>query len=73
MTRVCDHCGRPKGKPYHFKGICDTVFLSDGREVHRNRVEIGGDLHDEIHEFGLKIISRNFTPEMRSMMKKEKV
>lgn len=68
MPKFCERCGRPKGAPYHFAGICDQVRLNDGRVVMRNRVEVGGDLHDEIHEFGLKVVSRNLTAEMRSQI-----
>lgn len=65
MPNFCKQCNRPKGEPYHLFGICDTVRLTDGRTVRRERVEIGGDLHEEIHPHGLKVESRTITQEMR--------
>jgi hypothetical protein len=69
MPRFCTQCGRPKGSPYHFAGICDTATLSDGRTVHRRRVEPGGDLHDSLGS-DLKVVSRRITPSMRAEMEK---
>ena len=69
MARFCSNCGRPKGLPYHYRGICDTVRLTDNRVVHRERIEIGGDIHDELGPT-LKVEFRNITPEMRTEMQK---
>ena len=67
MPKICTQCGRPEGPPHHFVKICDTVALSDGRIVHRSRVEVGGNLHDALGP-DLKIVSRNITPTMREKM-----
>lgn len=50
--RYCNFCGKPK-----HKGLCDMAKLSDGRVVHVSRIEMGGDLHDQIGD-DLKIVNR---------------
>jgi hypothetical protein len=32
--------------------------LSDGTVVHASRIEIGGDLHDQLDKNGLKVVNR---------------
>lgn len=59
--KFCLYCNRPKDKSH----ICDLVSLTDGRMVHNQRVEAGGDLRDSLGE-ELKIKGRNVTPEMRN-------
>lgn len=72
MPKFCKNCNRPKGQPHHLFGICDQVRLSDGRVVHAQRVKVGGDLHDQLDKDGLKVASRNITPEMREQAEKRK-
>lgn len=50
-------------------GVCDMVKLSDGRVVHANRVEIGGDLREMLGD-NLKVTERFVTSEMRKMAAK---
>ena len=49
----CKSCGREK-----HKGLCDLALLSNGRVVQSKRIDIGGDLHDELHPYGLKVVNR---------------
>ena len=70
MPSFCKNCNRPKGPPHHIFGICDTVRLSDGRTVHRQRIELGGDLQFAIGD-DLKVVHRNVTSEMREQHRKE--
>lgn len=50
--KICKMCNRPK----HI-GLCDMATLSDGRVVHVNRIDQGGDLHEAIGD-KLKVINR---------------
>jgi hypothetical protein len=34
------------------------ALLSDGRIVHSKRIDIGGDLHDQLDPKGLKVVNR---------------
>ncbi len=72
MPDLCKQCNRPKGAPFHLFKICDLVRLSNGRSVHAARVKTGGDLHDELGKDGLRVVSRNITPEMREQAEKLK-
>lgn len=67
--KPCPNCRRPRGLPHHVMGVCDMVKLSDGRVVHANRVEIGGDLREMLGD-NLKVTERFVTSEMRKMAAK---
>jgi signal transduction histidine kinase len=68
MAKLCNTCGRPR-----HDGLCDMVTLSDGRHVHRERVRLGGDLHDQIGD-DLKVANvwRKFDTEQLKMERDER-
>ena len=57
MAKRCDICGWPKGDEHHFDGVCDMAELSNGRIVAAKRIDVGGDLHEELGE-DLKVVNR---------------
>jgi hypothetical protein len=67
----CGICNRPDGEPDHILGVCDMARLSDGRVVHVSRLDVGGDLHDQIGD-ELNVLTRYITPEMRKQAEKRR-
>jgi hypothetical protein len=54
MPKWCITCGRQK-----HKGLCDMVTLSDGRVMHRERIEdFTSDIHEEILQGKVKVANR---------------
>ena len=57
MTNFCKDCGRPK-----HKGLCDMALIFDGRHgsrtVHANRLDKGGDLHQDVEDGRVKVVNR---------------
>lgn len=61
----CAKCNRSKSTTvFAGKHLCDTVILTDGREVHADRLKPGRDLE------GARVEQRNITEEMRNLMRK---
>lgn len=61
----CAKCSRSKDTTrVAGKHLCDLVVLTDGREVHADRLKPGGDLE------GARVVQRNITEEMRNLMEK---
>lgn len=64
MSKWCRTCGRKR-----HKGLCDMVELTNGRVVHSKRVDLGGDLHEELGET-LKVKNRWIKPDLLKKNKK---
>lgn len=61
MAKLCKTCGRPNTAEFHketpFGMLCDMVTLSNGHIVARQRIELDGDLHDQLGD-DLKVVKR---------------
>jgi hypothetical protein len=56
-VKFCKSCNRPKEKGH----VCDVAELSDGRVVAAKRLDIGGDLREQIGD-DLKVVNRWIKP-----------
>jgi len=73
VAKVCNICGRRKGKyrergqyfpdPNHSKlGLCNMANLTDGRIVHVNRIDrLDGDVRAQIDKGEVKVARRWWT------------
>lgn len=64
--KLCKICGRKR-----HSGFCDMATLSDGRVVHVSRIDVGGDLHEEIGD-SLKVVNRWLKKDMLDKKKRDK-